>query len=125
MPLRGRKRAAPRFLEWKTPFRPSTFLSVFLSSELDLGPGNCHNRAQWSCRMAGNTVFDFVNQDGNDQDAICQHKRCKYLLYGLPGHYPGVGSRRGLMTPFYIPKLPGKALEDLKSMSYQHRAVTS
>lgn len=73
--------------------------------------------------MAGNTVFDFVNQDGNDQDAICQHKRCKYLLYGLPGHYPGVGSRRGLMTPFYIPKLPGKALEDLKSMSYQHRAV--
>ena len=35
----------------------------------------------------------------------------------------GLAPDGGLMTPFYIPKLPGKALEDLKSMSYQHRAV--
>ena len=35
----------------------------------------------------------------------------------------GLASDGGLLTPYYIPKLPGKALEDLKIMSYQHRAV--
>ncbi|MGI5963119.1 MAG: threonine synthase [Lawsonibacter sp.] len=35
----------------------------------------------------------------------------------------GLASDGGLLTPFYIPKLPGKALEDLKDMSYPHRAV--
>ena len=35
----------------------------------------------------------------------------------------GLANDGGLLTPYYIPKLPGKALEDLKDMSYQHRAV--
>ncbi|MEA4934788.1 MAG: threonine synthase, partial [Lawsonibacter sp.] len=35
----------------------------------------------------------------------------------------GLASDGGLLTPFYIPKLPGNALKDLKDMSYQHRAV--
>ena len=35
----------------------------------------------------------------------------------------GLARDGGLLTPFYNPKLPGKALEDLKGMSYQHRAV--
>jgi threonine synthase len=35
----------------------------------------------------------------------------------------GLAKDGGLLTPIYIPKLPGKALEDLKTMSYQHRAV--
>ena len=26
----------------------------------------------------------------------------------------------GLLTPFYIPKLPGKALDDMRDMAYQH-----
>ena len=29
----------------------------------------------------------------------------------------------GLLTPFYIPRLPGKALEELGAMAYPHRAV--
>ena len=35
----------------------------------------------------------------------------------------GLARDGGLLTPFYIPKLPGKALEDLKDMAYQQRAV--
>ena len=35
----------------------------------------------------------------------------------------GLAEDGGLLTPFYIPKLPGKALEDLKDMAYPHRAV--
>ena len=35
----------------------------------------------------------------------------------------GLAPDGGLLTPFYIPKLPGNALGDLKDMSYQHRAV--
>ena len=35
----------------------------------------------------------------------------------------GLAADGGLLTPCYIPKLPGKALEELKDMSYQHRAV--
>ncbi|MGE4275759.1 MAG: threonine synthase [Lawsonibacter sp.] len=35
----------------------------------------------------------------------------------------GLASDGGLLTPYYIPKLPGNALKDLKDMSYQHRAV--
>lgn len=35
----------------------------------------------------------------------------------------GLATDGGLLTPFYTPKLPNKALDDLKSMSYQHRAV--
>lgn len=35
----------------------------------------------------------------------------------------GLARDGGLLTPFYIPKLPGKALEDLKGMGYQQRAV--
>ena len=35
----------------------------------------------------------------------------------------GLARDGGLLTPFYNPKLPGKALEELKDMSYQHRAV--
>ena len=35
----------------------------------------------------------------------------------------GLAEDGGLLTPCYIPKLPGSALEDLKEMSYQQRAV--
>lgn len=35
----------------------------------------------------------------------------------------GLARDGGLLTPFYIPKLPGKALEDMKEMAYQQRAV--
>ena len=35
----------------------------------------------------------------------------------------GLARDGGLLTPYYIPKLPGKALEELKDMSYQQRAV--
>lgn len=35
----------------------------------------------------------------------------------------GLAPDGGLLTPAYMPKLPGKALEDLKNMSYQQRAV--
>ena len=35
----------------------------------------------------------------------------------------GLAEDGGLLTPAYLPKLPGKALEDLKGMSYQQRAV--
>ncbi len=35
----------------------------------------------------------------------------------------GLAKDGGLLTPYYIPKLPGKALEDIKSMAYQQRAV--
>ncbi|MCI9157858.1 MAG: threonine synthase [Lawsonibacter sp.] len=35
----------------------------------------------------------------------------------------GLAKDGGLLTPFYIPKLPSKALEDLKDMAYQQRAV--
>ena len=35
----------------------------------------------------------------------------------------GLAPDGGLLTPFYIPKLPNKALEELKGMAYQHRAV--
>ncbi len=35
----------------------------------------------------------------------------------------GLAKDGGLLTPFYIPKLPGKALEDMKDMAYQQRAV--
>ena len=35
----------------------------------------------------------------------------------------GLAKDGGLLTPFYIPKLPNKALDEMKSMSYQHRAV--
>jgi len=35
----------------------------------------------------------------------------------------GLAPDGGLITPAYIPKLPRSALEDLKSMSYQQRAV--
>ena len=35
----------------------------------------------------------------------------------------GLAEDGGLLTPYYVPKLPGTALEDLKHMSYQQRAV--
>jgi len=35
----------------------------------------------------------------------------------------GLARDGGLLTPFFIPKLPGNALMDLKDMSYQARAV--
>ena len=35
----------------------------------------------------------------------------------------GLAEDGGLLTPAYLPKLPGKALEDMKGMSYQQRAV--
>ena len=35
----------------------------------------------------------------------------------------GLAKDGGLLTPCYIPKLPGKAMEDLKDMAYQQRAV--
>lgn len=35
----------------------------------------------------------------------------------------GLAQDGGLLTPYYIPKLPGKALEDIKAMAYQQRAV--
>ena len=35
----------------------------------------------------------------------------------------GLAKDGGLLTPFYIPKLPNRALEDIKSMAYQQRAV--
>ena len=35
----------------------------------------------------------------------------------------GLADDGGLLTPVYLPKLPRRALEDLKNMSYQQRAV--
>lgn len=35
----------------------------------------------------------------------------------------GLARDGGLLTPFFIPKLPGKALEDMRDMAYQQRAV--
>ena len=35
----------------------------------------------------------------------------------------GLADDGGLLTPIYLPKLPGKALNELKDMSYQQRAV--
>ena len=35
----------------------------------------------------------------------------------------GLAEDGGLLTPAYLPKLPGKALNELKDMSYQQRAV--
>ena len=35
----------------------------------------------------------------------------------------GLAQDGGLLTPFYIPRLPGKALEELGAMAYPHRAV--
>ena len=35
----------------------------------------------------------------------------------------GLAEDGGLLTPFYIPKLAHKALEDMQEMSYQHRAM--
>ncbi len=35
----------------------------------------------------------------------------------------GLAPDGGLLTPFYIPKLPSKALEELGAMAYPHRAV--
>ncbi len=35
----------------------------------------------------------------------------------------GLAADGGLLTPAYLPKLPGRALEELKEMSYQQRAV--
>ena len=35
----------------------------------------------------------------------------------------GLAKDGGLLTPCYIPKLPGKALDDLREMAYQQRAV--
>ena len=35
----------------------------------------------------------------------------------------GLAADGGLLTPCYIPKLPGSALDELKDMPYQHRAV--
>ena len=35
----------------------------------------------------------------------------------------GLSKDGGLLTPYYIPKLPGNALEELSSMAYQQRAV--
>ena len=35
----------------------------------------------------------------------------------------GLAEDGGLLTPVYLPKLPRRALEELKNMSYQQRAV--
>ncbi len=35
----------------------------------------------------------------------------------------GLAEDGGLLTPAYLPRLPGKALDELKNMSYQQRAV--
>ncbi len=35
----------------------------------------------------------------------------------------GLAEDGGLLTPYYIPKLPKKALEEMEGMSYQQRAV--
>ena len=35
----------------------------------------------------------------------------------------GLARDGGLLTPVYLPKLPRRALEELKDMSYQQRAV--
>ena len=35
----------------------------------------------------------------------------------------GLSADGGLLTPYYIPKLPGNALDELKDMPYQARAV--
>ena len=35
----------------------------------------------------------------------------------------GLSADGGLLTPYYIPKLPGNALAELKDMPYQARAV--
>ncbi|MCI9156388.1 MAG: threonine synthase [Lawsonibacter sp.] len=50
------------------------------------------------------------------RDNSLQHTASQAIVRGL-------AEDGGLLTPFYIPKLPGKALEDLKAMAYQQRAV--
>ena len=45
-----------------------------------------------------------------------QHSAAQAIVQGL-------AQDGGLLTPVYIPKLPRRALEDLKNMSYQQRAV--
>ena len=35
----------------------------------------------------------------------------------------GLARDGGLLTPLYIPNLPGKSLEDMRDMAYQQRAV--
>ena len=35
----------------------------------------------------------------------------------------GLAPDGGLLTPFYIPKLPRNALDEMKSMAYPQRAV--
>ena len=50
------------------------------------------------------------------RDNITQYSASQAIAQGL-------AKDGGLLTPFYIPKLPSKALEDLKGMAYQQRAV--
>ena len=50
------------------------------------------------------------------RDNTTQYSASQAIAQGLAGD-------GGLLTPFYIPKLPNKALEDMKDMAYQQRAV--
>lgn len=50
------------------------------------------------------------------RDNTIQYSASKAITQGL-------ARDGGLLTPFFIPKLPGKALEDLRDMAYQQRAV--
>ena len=50
------------------------------------------------------------------RDNTTQYSAAQAIVQGLAGD-------GGLLTPIYIPKLTGKALEDMKGMAYQQRAV--
>jgi len=50
------------------------------------------------------------------RDNTIQYSASQAIAQGLAGD-------GGLLTPCYMPKLPGKALEDLTEMAYQQRAV--
>ncbi|MCI8304924.1 MAG: threonine synthase [Lawsonibacter sp.] len=50
------------------------------------------------------------------RDNVIQYSASQAIAQGL-------ARDGGLLTPYYIPKLPGKALEDIQSMAYQQRAV--
>ena len=50
------------------------------------------------------------------RDNVIQYSAAQAITQGL-------AKDGGLLTPFFIPKLPSKALEDIKDMAYQQRAV--
>ena len=60
---------------------------------------------------------------GRDRDAIHQYKGQGQQFSASQAIAKGLAEDGGLLTPVYLPKLPRRALEELKDMSYQQRAV--